>query len=87
MPDEAIGTGRAAAMIGQGKVQASPMAMAAVAASVRPARRSSRTWSTDEADVQGGPLTASEADQLESMMRAVVTEGSGRVLADLPGRR
>ena len=30
------------------------------------------------------PLTAAEAKSLRSMMRAVVTEGSGRSLADCP---
>ena len=34
VPDDSTATGRAAAMIGQGKVEASPMAMAAVVASV-----------------------------------------------------
>ena len=34
VPDDPTATGRAAAMIGQGKVEASPMAMAAVVASV-----------------------------------------------------
>lgn len=31
------------------------------------------------------PLTAAEADALQAMMRAVVTEGGGGVLADVPG--
>ena len=31
------------------------------------------------------PLTEAEAAQLRTMMRAVVTEGSGRVLGDLAG--
>ena len=34
MPDDSSPTGRAAALIGQGKVEASPMAMAAAVASV-----------------------------------------------------
>ena len=33
----------------------------------------------------GQPLTEAEAAQLRQMMRAVVTEGSGRVLVDLDG--
>ena len=76
-------------MIGQGVVLASPMAMATVVASVvkgsavlprlLPDPRPSRTQPAK-------PLTAKEADQLRTMMRAVVERGSGSVLADLPGR-
>ena len=36
---------------------------------------------------KGKPLTAAEAAQLRQMMRAVVTEGSGRVLSELDGPR
>jgi cell division protein FtsI/penicillin-binding protein 2 len=35
---------------------------------------------------KGRPLTADEAAQLRQMMRAVVTEGSGRVLNGLDGQ-
>jgi cell division protein FtsI/penicillin-binding protein 2 len=31
------------------------------------------------------PLTGAEAGRLRELMRAVVTDGSGRLLADLPG--
>jgi cell division protein FtsI/penicillin-binding protein 2 len=34
---------------------------------------------------KGQPLTATEAKQLKSMMRSVVTDGSGRLLAGLAG--
>ena len=85
-------TGHAASMIGQGKVVASPMAMAAVASSVArgstvvprllPALKTDDGTSDDTAST---PLKASEAAQLRSLMRGVVTRGSGAFLASLPG--
>ena len=81
-------TGHAASMIGQGKVLASPMAMAAVAASVArgrtvvprllPGRRTDGTAPTPA-------LTGAEAARLRLLMRGVVTRGSGSFLASLPG--
>jgi cell division protein FtsI/penicillin-binding protein 2 len=86
VPHDPTATGRAAAMIGQGKVEASPMTMAAVAASVV----AGKTVIPHLVDGQlpaskGEPLTAPEARQLREMMQAVATEGSGRVLGNLPG--
>ncbi|KRC53578.1 MULTISPECIES: penicillin-binding transpeptidase domain-containing protein [unclassified Nocardioides] len=81
-------TEAAADLIGQGKVLASPMAMATVIASVQAGR-------TVVPHLVGGidvsvpaaakPLTAAEARQLKALLRRVVTDGSGRGLADLPG--
>jgi cell division protein FtsI/penicillin-binding protein 2 len=86
VPNDASGTGGAAAMIGQGTVLASPMAMAAVAASVSGERTIIPVLVDGEAaKTTAAPLSADEAKSLRSMMRAVVTEGSGRSLADLPG--
>jgi cell division protein FtsI/penicillin-binding protein 2 len=86
VPDDPTATGRAAAMIGQGKVEAAPMAMAAVVASVV-ARETviPHLLDSQQATSKGKPLTDQEARQLRKMMRAVVTEGSGRVLGSLPG--
>jgi cell division protein FtsI/penicillin-binding protein 2 len=86
VPNDPAATGRAAAMIGQGKVEASPMAMAAVAASVA----AGETVIPHLIDGQqplskGQPLTDQEAGQLREMMRAVVSEGSGQVLGNVPG--
>lgn len=87
VPATAGSTEHAASMIGQGKVLASPTAMAAVAASVQaghavvPELVAGTTASADPAR----PLTGAEAAQLHDMMRAVVTEGSGSGLSDLPG--
>ena len=81
-------TEAAADLIGQGTVLASPMAMATVIASVQAGRtvvprlvRSVEVEVPDEAE----PLTRQEAEQLRSMLRAVITSGSGTGLLDLPG--
>ena len=86
VPNDPTATGSAAAMIGQGKVEASPMTMAAVAASVA-ARKTVIPHLVDghQPTPKGEPLTAQEAEQLGAMMQAVVTEGSGRVLSNLSG--
>jgi hypothetical protein len=80
-------TQKAADMIGQGKVLASPMAMAAVVASVQSGEtvlpRLVRDWEQEQADVP--ELTGPEAAALREMLRAVVTAGSGGLLADVPG--
>ena len=87
VPGDPTATGRAAALIGQGKVEASPLAMAGVVASVSAGRTvlPSIVEGVDKPKPTGKPLTADEADQLRQMMRAVVTSGSGRVLSDVDG--
>ena len=88
--DEEAGsaTGHAASLIGQGRVTASPLAMAAVAASVAKGGvvvpRLLPDQPTDDA-APGKPLTAKEAAQLRGLMRGVVTRGSGSFLASVPG--
>ncbi|GAA1433389.1 penicillin-binding transpeptidase domain-containing protein [Microlunatus lacustris] len=87
VPQEESETGRGAAMIGQATVQASPLALAAVAASVQ-AGQTVVPHLVDgaEAEPEGAPLTEDEAEQLRAMMRRVVTQGSARgVLGDLAG--
>ncbi len=77
----------AADTIGQGTVLASPMAMATVAASVA-AGRTVVPFLVDgvHPEAEGvAPLTRAEARQLRTMMRGVVADGSGRVLAGLGG--
>jgi cell division protein FtsI/penicillin-binding protein 2 len=88
VPDEGGATSHAAAMIGQGKVQASPLAMAAVVGSVQ-AGKTVIPHLVDGRAVKskGQTLTAAEAKQLKSMMRSVVTDGSGRLLSGLDGPR
>ncbi|WP_203231158.1 penicillin-binding transpeptidase domain-containing protein [Nocardioides caldifontis] len=80
-------TEAAADLIGQGRVLASPLTMAAVAGSVAAGRTVvphllEETAPGAEPDV---PLTGAEARALRGLMRAVVTEGSGSFLAGLPG--
>ncbi|GAB3198613.1 penicillin-binding transpeptidase domain-containing protein [Nocardioides hungaricus] len=84
----ASGTEAAADLIGQGTVLASPMAMATVIASIQAGRtvvprlvRSVDVSVPEDAE----PLTGQEAGQLRSMLRAVVTSGSGTGLLDVPG--
>src|SRR3954447_251816 len=89
VPNESTENGRAAAMIGQAKDLASPMAMAGVAASVAAGQTVIPHLLKDQvATPKGAPLTRQEADQLKEMMRAVVTEGSARgVLGSIDGPR
>lgn len=88
VPPASTETEKAADQIGQGKVLASPMAMAAVAASVRSGQTVLPRLLVDhEVDQQepAVPLTAGEAEQLRELMRGVVTDGSGSFLAGAPG--
>ena len=88
VPAPASKTEAAASMIGQGKVQASPMAMAAVIASAQ-AGKTVVPRLVEQVKVSvppnATPLAPAEAKALKAMLRQVVTEGSGRGLADVPG--
>lgn len=88
VPGDATGTDAAASMIGQGRIQVSPLAMATVAASVA-AGRTVVPWlvgsTPPEATAPATELSAAEAEALRALMRAVVTEGGGGFLADVPG--
>ncbi len=88
VPEPASETSDAASLIGQGQVLASPMAMAAVVASVVEGAtvvpRLLPDQPTDGNDVRH-PLTGPEARTLRELLRAVVTDGSGALLADVPG--
>ena len=98
VPATASGTGHAEALIGQGKVLASPLAMATVAASVAAGERVAPVLARPAegfADGEGGDsaaetpsgdgVTADEAGTLRELMSAVVTEGSASGLRDVPG--
>lgn len=88
IPTDATEVQHAASMIGQDRILVSPLAMAAVAASVAAGETVHPTLVKpepgDEMPTVDEPLTAEEALLLRSMMDAVVAEGSGRLLADLP---
>jgi cell division protein FtsI/penicillin-binding protein 2 len=76
---------RAAAMIGQDRIVASPLAMAGVAATVADGRwRAPRLVAADEH--RAGPaLDPGELSILRALMRSVVTSGTGTALAAVPG--
>ncbi len=88
VPADSTGTDHAASAIGQGRVQASPLAMATVAASVA-AGHTVVPWLIGSeppvAPAPDAPLTQAEATALADLMRAVVTDGGGQSLADVPG--
>jgi cell division protein FtsI/penicillin-binding protein 2 len=87
-PDTSGATGAAAQLIGQGTILASPMVMATVIASIQQGSLvvPRMVQGVDVSAPDGAqPLTPQEADELRSMLRAVVTDGSGRALLDVPG--
>ena len=89
VPRDSKGTEHAASLIGQGKVQVSPLAMATMMSSmvkgtvVTPVLIDGHDGKSKSAE--GAVLTAKEAGELRILMRAVVTEGYLSTLADLPG--
>ncbi|QDB79937.1 penicillin-binding protein [Georgenia wutianyii] len=93
VPTETTETELAAAFIGQGEVLASPLTMATVAASVRAGAAVTPRLVLGPEEVADGaaatapavPLTAEEAEVLSRYMRAVVEEGTGILLVDVPG--
>jgi cell division protein FtsI/penicillin-binding protein 2 len=87
VPAGASVTEHAANMIGQGKVEASPFVVALASASV--ANGSSLQprliVDPDAEPAEGAPLPPEQVTQLRELMRAVVTEGTGGAVADVPG--
>lgn len=84
IPKPKSDTERGAEMIGQGRVQASPMAMATVVASVQSGKTVVPRMVDDKsAKSKAEPLTDAEVKQLRQLMRAVVTDGSGAMLSSL----
>ncbi|MPV36346.1 penicillin-binding transpeptidase domain-containing protein [Georgenia subflava] len=97
VPTDAAGTEHAASLIGQGRVVASPLTMATVAASVAAGSRVTPVLvtavggepptqaATDASAASASPLSEEEAAALRQMMRSVVTDGTATFLADVPG--
>lgn len=87
VPGGGTATEHAADLIGQGRVLASPLAMAAVAGSVAAGRTvvPRLLADTDVTAQPSQPLNAREAAFLQDLMRGVVRAGSGAFLADVPG--
>jgi cell division protein FtsI/penicillin-binding protein 2 len=82
-PRDAVG--KAAMMIGQDRIVASPLAMAGVAATVADGRWRAPRVLANADERAGRPLDAGTLDTLRGLMRAVVTSGTGTALAGLPG--
>lgn len=81
VPDADTQALHAASLIGQGEVTASPLSMAVLAASAAQGQIVTPVLVKGQglADAQpaaGSAVTATESEQLKTMMRAVVTEGS-----------
>jgi cell division protein FtsI/penicillin-binding protein 2 len=75
-------------MIGQGKVEASPLAVALVSASVAAGRSVNPRLIFDPAKpapVLGPELPAGPIESLRSLMREVVVSGTARVMRGVPG--
>lgn len=89
VPDGGTKTQVAADLIGQGQVTASPMAMATVLASIIAAKTVIPKLLPDHEVVAQSdavtPVSGADANDLFTMLRAVVTQGSGALLKDLPG--
>lgn len=85
VPRTADPVDQASSMIGQGRILVSPLAMAGVVATVVDGRwHAPRVLASDPRD-QGPPLPAGDLDELRSMMRDVVTSGTGTALAGVGG--
>ncbi|WP_419998310.1 penicillin-binding transpeptidase domain-containing protein [Streptomyces boninensis] len=80
---------KAASMIGQGRVEASPLVMASVAATVKEGGFHQPVLVPDAAKKRyqaPANLDGKRADELRTLMRKVVTDGSGWALKGLPGQ-
>lgn len=82
------GAEHAAAMMGQGRVLASPLAMAVVLASIQNGQTVAPRILADQQPTVPEvptPLTEQETAQMQEMLRGVVTDGSLDEFSDLPG--
>jgi cell division protein FtsI/penicillin-binding protein 2 len=87
-PDPEGETERAADLIGQGRILATPLAMATVAASIQAGHAVVPQLIADgeaTAAEPSQPLTEDETSALQELMRAVVTDGSATFLRPIPG--
>jgi cell division protein FtsI/penicillin-binding protein 2 len=85
VPPGADAVARAATMIGQDRILASPLAMAGVAATVADGRwRAPRLLASDPRR-SGPPLPSGEQQTLHTLMRSVITSGTGTALVGVPG--
>jgi cell division protein FtsI/penicillin-binding protein 2 len=85
-PEPRDDTERAAAAIGQGRVLASPLHMASVAAAIPARGWRPPTLLTETPEVNRNPLEPATAQTLDSLMQAVVSEGTG-ARSRVPGKQ
>jgi cell division protein FtsI/penicillin-binding protein 2 len=85
VPPPAGLTEQAADSIGQGRVLASPLAMAEAAGAVQSGRPVAPSLVVGDQAQPGPSLPSSTAATLRDLMRATVTSGRATELADLPG--
>ncbi len=85
VPDPTDEVELAASMIGQGEILTSPLAMAGVAAAVADGRWRAPRVLADDPRRSGPPIGADQLAELRSLMREVVTSGTGTALAGVPG--
>jgi cell division protein FtsI/penicillin-binding protein 2 len=78
-------TEEGAAMIGQARILASPLAMAGVAAAVQDGTWRQPRLVADDETGEADPLPADDAETLRLLMRSVVTTGTGTALASVVG--
>lgn len=80
------GTDSAAAAIGQGRIEVSPLSMAVLAGSIGRGSFISPSLVVDEgSNPRPTPLDGTVVADLRSMMASVVSSGTGTVLRDTPG--
>ena len=85
VPRSRDGTEQAAAMIGQARILASPLTMAGVAATVQDGVWRQPRLLADDPSAEGEPLPATDAETLRTLMRSVVTSGTGTALLSVLG--
>ncbi|CCH72204.1 putative secreted penicillin binding protein [Nostocoides australiense Ben110] len=89
VPADAAGVDLAASLIGQGRVVTSPMGMATVAASIARGSIGAPVIVIDGREPKPSPpskpLTRKESEELQALLRAVVTDGSASFLKGVPG--
>jgi cell division protein FtsI/penicillin-binding protein 2 len=78
-------TEEAAAMIGQARILASPLTMAGVAAAVQAGAWRQPRLIGDDAALEGEPLPVEDAETLRTLMRSVITSGTGTALISVLG--
>ncbi len=75
----------AASVIGQGRILVSPLVMAGVAATVQSGEWHRPRLIADDPEEAGEPIGTQDANELRTLMRSVVTSGTGTALAAVPG--